>query len=123
MHKKRKRQKKVIIGLGPYVQTQPYKGIDSFYVPSPVIFFDNGLFYLRGSCAGVYFLGNKDDEFSWGLSITAQPRIYSYNPEDSEYLTGMDTRETTFERGLAFSAIYKDMYIQSMLLTHMLVLF
>ncbi|MDF1884384.1 MipA/OmpV family protein, partial [Sulfurimonas sp. SAG-AH-194-C21] len=110
---------KVTIGLGPYIQTQPYKGVDPLLVPSPVIFFDNGLFYVRWSRAGMYFLGDKGDEFSWGLSLTAQPRTYGYKAEDSEYLKGMDERETTIEGGLAFSATYKNTYIETMLLTDM----
>jgi outer membrane protein len=52
-------KQKVTIGAGPYIQTQPYKGVDDILLPSPVIFFDNGLFYVRWSRAGVYFLGEK----------------------------------------------------------------
>jgi len=114
-------KQKVTIGLGPYVQTQPYKGVNPLLVPSPVIFFDNGLFYMRWSRAGMYFLGDKSEDFSWGLSLTAQPRTYGYKTEDSEYLKGMDERETTFEGGIAFSASYNDTYIETMLLTDMLV--
>ncbi|SFV67249.1 MltA-interacting MipA family protein [hydrothermal vent metagenome] len=114
-------KKKVTLGFGPYMQTQPYKGVDPLLVPSPVIFFDNGLFYVRWSRAGMYFLGDKGEEFSWGLSLTAQPRTYGYKAEDSKYLEGMDERETTFEGGLAFSASYNDTYIETMLLTDMLV--
>jgi outer membrane protein len=114
-------KQKVTIGLGPYVQTQPYKGVNPLLVPSPVIFFDNGLFYMRWSRAGMYFLGDKSEDFSWGLSLTVQPRTYGYKAEDSEYLKGMDQRETTFEGGIAFSASYNDTYIETMLLTDMLV--
>ena len=114
-------KQKVTIGLGPYVQTQPYKGVNPLLVPSPVIFFDNGLFYMRWSRAGMYFLGDKSEDFSWGLSLTAQPRTYGYKAEDSEYLKGMDQRETSFEGGIAFSASYNDTYIETMLLTDMLV--
>jgi len=115
------KKKKVTLGFGPYMQTQPYKGVDPLLVPSPVIFFDNSLFYVRWSRAGMYFLGDKGEEFSWGLSLTAQPRTYGYKAEDSKYLEGMDERETTFEGGLAFSASYNDTYIETMLLTDILV--
>lgn len=112
-------KQKVTIGLGPYVQTQPYKGVDTLLLPSPVIFFDNGLFYVRWSQFGVYFLGEKGKEFSWGLSLTAQPRVYGYKAEDSKYLKGMDDRENTFEGGLSLAAKYHDSYIETMLLTDM----
>ncbi|MDF1879151.1 MipA/OmpV family protein [Sulfurimonas sp. SAG-AH-194-C20] len=115
------KKQKLTLGLGPYFQTQPYKDVDALLVPSPVIFFDNGLFYVRWSRAGVYFLGNKGEEFSWGFSLTVQPRTYGYKAEDSKYLAGMDDRENTFEGGLAFSATYNDTYIEAMLITDMLV--
>ncbi len=68
----------------------------------------------------MYFLGNKEKDFAWGLSLTAQPRTYGYDPKDSATLQGMDKRENTFEGGLAFSASYHDKYIETMLLTDML---
>ena len=113
-------KQKITLGLGAYVQSQPYKGIDSFVVPSPVIFFDNGLFYIRWSRAGIYFLGDKQEDYSWGFSITVQPRVFSYDPENSQELQGMDERATTFEGGLAFSALYHKSYIEIMLLTDIL---
>ena len=109
---------KVTIGLGPYIQSQPYYGVDDIVVPSPVIFFDNGIFYVRWSRAGLYFLGEKGDKISWGFSLTAQPRPFGYKPSDSSTLTGMEERKSTFEGGLAFSASYeKEKYIEIMLLT------
>jgi outer membrane protein len=114
------KEQEVTLGLGAYMQTQPYKGIDSFAVPSPVIFFDNGLFYVRWSRAGIYFLGDKEEKFSWGFSLTAQPRVFAYNPDDSHILEGMQEREATFEGGLAFSALYEKTYIEIMLLTDIL---
>ncbi len=113
------KEQKVTLGLGPYIQTQPYKDVDSLLLPSPVIFYDDGIFYVRWSQVGVYFLGNKGKDFSWGLSLTAQPRVYGYKAEDSEYLKGMDDRDNTFEGGLSFAAKYHDTYIESMLLTDM----
>lgn len=115
MHAEEKQS--VTLGLGPYVQTQPYKNVSPIFVPSPVIFFDNSIFYIRWSRLGVYFLGNKGDEFSWGFSLTAQPRTYGYTADDSSYLKGMDERKNTFEGGLAFSASYNDSYVETMLLT------
>ena len=114
-------KQKVTIGLGPYIQTQPYKqDSDPILVASPVIFFDNSLFYIRWSRFGMYFLGKKEQDFAWGFSITAQPRTYGYKPKESQALEGMDERKTTFEAGLAFSASFDDKYIETMLLTDML---
>ena len=114
------KDQKVTLGLGAYFQTQPYKDVDTIMIPSPVIFFDNGIFYMRWSRGGVYFLGNKGEKFSWGLSLTAQPRTYGYAPEDSKYLEGMDEKKNTFEGGLAYSMQYEKTYLEVMLLTDIL---
>jgi len=114
-------KQKVTIGLGPYIQSQPYEGVKDILVPSPVIFFDNGIFYMRWSRGGVYFLGQKSDTLSWGFSLTAQPRPFGYKPSDAPILAGMQERKNTLEGGLAFSASYKGKsYIEMMLLTDLL---
>jgi len=113
-------KQKITVGVGPYIQTQPYKDVKPIFVPSPVIFFDNSLFYIRWSRFGMYFLGNKEKDYAWGFSLTAQPRTYGYEPKDSKTVERMQTRESTFEAGLAFSASYHDTYIETMLLTDIL---
>ena len=110
-------KQKVTVGAGAYIQTQPYKGVDDILLPSPVIFFDNGLFYIRWSRAGIYFLGDKTEDFGWGFSLTAQPRTYGYKSSD---IQGMHARENTFEGGLAFSAKKGDAYIDLMALSDLL---
>lgn len=110
----------VTIGLGLYVQTQPYIDVSAMILPTPVIFFDNSLVYIRWTRYGIYFLGDKGKDFSWGFSLTAQPRTYGYAPEDSKTLTGMDKRESSIEGGLAFGASYKTTYIEITALTDML---
>ncbi len=111
------KEQQITIGLGTYIQTQPYKGVDSLILPSPVIFFDNEIFYVRWSRAGLYFLGEKRKDFSWGLSLTIEPRVYGY---DSSDIIGMKGRKNTWEGGLAFSAKTDKIYIEIMALTDML---
>ena len=82
-------KQKLTIGLGPYIQNQPYKDTQNIILPSPVIFFDNGLVYIRWSRAGIYFLGNKGDEFSWGVSLSIQPRVQSLDPSTSDELSNI----------------------------------
>ena len=110
-------KQKVTIGFGPYIQTQPYKDVDALVLPSPVIFFDNNLFYVRWSRAGIYFLGDIQDDYAWGFSLSIQPRTYGY---DSSDIAGMDERESTWEGGLAFSAKTDNAYIEIMALTDIL---
>jgi outer membrane protein len=110
-------KQKVTIGAGPYLQTQPYSGVDDLLLPSPVIFFDNGLFYARWSRFGLYFLGEKKADYAWGFSLTVEPRVYGY---DSSDIAGMHTRENSFEGGLAFSAKKENAHIELMALTDVL---
>lgn len=107
-------KQKLTIGFGPFIQTQPYENVDDILLPSPVIFYDDGLFYIRWSRAGVYFFGDKQDNYAWGFSLTTQPRTYGY---EKDAIRGMDERETTWEGGLAFSAKTDKAYIEIMALT------
>jgi outer membrane protein len=110
-------KQKITIGVGPYLQTQPYAGVEDLLLPSPVIFFDNGLFYARWSRFGLYFLGDKKEDYAWGFSLTVQPRTYGY---DSSEITGMQTRENSFEGGLAFSAKTDKAHMEILLLSDVL---
>ncbi len=114
------KKQKITIGIGPYIQTQPYKGVDDIVLPSPVIFFDNGILYIRWTRAGVYFLGEKNDDYSWGFSLSVQPRPYGYVSKDSTTLEGMSERKNTWEGGLAFSTQIDDAYLEIMILTDLL---
>ncbi len=113
-------QEKITIGAGAYMQTQPYKGLDGILLPSPVIFFDNSVVYARWTRIGVYFLGDKQNDSSWGFSLTAQPRPYGYKSEDSKDLIGMDDRKNSFEGGLAFGYKIHDTHLEITLLTDIL---
>ena len=104
----------ITLGFGPYIQTQPYEGVDNILLPSPVIFYDNSLFYIRWSRAGIYFLGSVQDAYSWGFSLSVQPRTYGYKKGE---IAGMDERKTTWEGGVAFSAKKDNSYIEIMALT------
>ena len=99
----------LFVGAGPYIQSQPYKGADAVVVPSPVIFFDNHLFYVRWTRFGMYVLGGSKDDFNWGVSLTAQPRPFGYKSSDSPTLRGM-SRDTSFEAGAALDMEYKNTF-------------
>lgn len=110
-------KQKLTLGAGPFFQTQPYINVDTKVIASPVIFFDNELFYIRWTRVGMYFLGEKNDDFSWALSLTMQPRSYGY---DSSDIIGMDKREETFEGGLALSLKKDAMYVEFLALHDLL---
>ncbi len=91
------------LGAGAYVQTQPYAGADAKVLPSPVLFADNRLFYVRWTRVGMYVYGQQN----WGISITAQPRPFGYAPEDAPILAGMAERKTSWEAGLAIGGEFE----------------
>ncbi|MCK9491505.1 MAG: MipA/OmpV family protein [Sulfurimonas sp.] len=111
------KKQNLIIGAGAFFQSQPYENVDATILPSPVIFFDNSIIYIQWSRAGVYFLGDRDEDFAWGFSLTAQPRVYGYKADD---IAGMDERRKTFEGGLAFSTKKGPAHLELMLLTDIL---
>ncbi len=113
-------QEKITIGLGPYIQSQPYKDVDHIVLPSPVFFYDNSIFYVRWTRFGVYFLGEKSDDISWGFSLTAQPRTNGYSAKDSSHLNGMDEKKSSWEGGIAFSASFENSYIEMIYLRDLL---
>ncbi len=100
----------LLVGAGAYMQTQPYKGANAKSVPSPVVFFDNHLFYVRWTRVGVYFLGDKKDDLSWAFSLTAEPQPLGYNAQESSYLTGMN-RASSLQGGLGFDMQYKESFL------------
>jgi outer membrane protein len=108
------------IGLGSYFQTQPYKDTSAIVVPSPVIFYDNGIVYARWSRFGVYFYGKKSDDLSWGFSLTAQPRPNGYSSDDSDALKNLDDKKSSFEGGLAFTIAKDGKYLEAMIVTDLL---
>ena len=111
---------KITIGAGPYLQTQPYKGVDTIVLPSPFFYYSGDIFYAKWTRVGAYFYGSKSKDLSWGLSLTAQPRVYGYKASDSSYLTGMDERKNSVEAGVAFSLQKEQFFIDTMLLTDVL---
>ncbi len=99
------------IGAGAYIQTQPYKGVSARIVPSPVIFFDNKIFYIRWSKIGIYLAGEKKQNYSWALSLAAQPCTFGYQASNSDSLKGMSNKNNSVEAGLELDATYKTLFL------------
>lgn len=101
------------IGLGPYVQTQPYEGVKRVITPTPVVFYDNRVVYVRWTRVGLYLAGGEN----WGFSLTAQPRPYGYSASDSKKLDGMADRESGWEAGFAIAGKSKHGFAEGMILS------
>ncbi len=93
-------EQSIAVGAGPYLQTQPYQGADPFLLPSPVIFLEYEVLYIRWSRAGVYFAGGEH----WGASVMIQPRTFGYRADDASILEGMARRKRSWEGGLSLAA-------------------
>jgi outer membrane protein len=89
----------LLVGAGPYVQSQPYTDTDAFALPSPVVFMEYEIFYIRWSQMGVYFYGGEN----WGLSLMLQPRPNGYEAKDSDSLSGMKKRKSSWEGGISLA--------------------
>lgn len=111
---------KITLGGGLYTQSQPYKNCNDLVLFSPVIFYEYSIFYIRWTRVGAYFLGEKNSDYSWGASLTFEPRTYGYKAKDSSHLAGMDERKNSWEGGIALSGSYKNLWAEMMLLTDVL---
>ncbi len=103
----------VTVGAGAYIQSQPYKDADPLTTPTPVVFFDNSLFYVRWVRMGMYFAGENKENYSWGLSLTLQPRPFQYKASDAAILSGMDERESSWEGGLALAFKMENFFFET----------
>ncbi|WP_345984895.1 MipA/OmpV family protein [Sulfurimonas sp. HSL-1656] len=116
----------VFIGGGPYFQTLPYKDADPVVLATPVIFFDNSLFYIRWTRVGMYFLGDSGETQSWGLSFTAQPQILGYyerraltqlnQRSKTPILQGMAERDSGWEGGLSAAYARGDFFAEFLIM-------
>jgi len=104
---------KLTLGAGLYSQTQPYKDSDALNLPTPIIFYDNSIIYARWTRFGLYFMGNKSDDFSWGASLTLMPRANCYESKNDT----MEDKKSTWEGGLALG-ISKEKFYAELLVLH-----
>jgi outer membrane protein len=87
------------LGFGVGYRNPIYKGIDVDYLPIPLIYYQNGGFFFRGTQIGYRFYQNK------GLSFDALAEWVwrGYDADDSRDLLGMDDRDPTILGGLGAS--------------------
>ncbi len=96
------------LGGGAYIQTQPYEQHEPLLLPTPVLFADNRLFYVRWTRVGMYVFGQQN----WGVSITAQPRPFGYKSANAPVLNGMSKSEPSWEAGMAIGGEFGDSFTE-----------
>jgi len=87
------------LGAGFIYRSPVYRGQDADGLPIPMIFYQKGNLYFRGSRLGYQFY--KDDAFS--LDVLAAWAFRGYDDDDSRHLNGMDDRDSSIKGGLAAS--------------------
>ncbi len=89
------------IGGGAFVQTQPYKGVDTKIYPAPVVAYEGEHLYVRSAIVGYRVISYK------GLMIgpQVQPRVQGYNEDDSRFLEGMGDRNWSVDGGVNIEAV------------------
>ncbi len=87
-----------MLGLGALAHDDAYKGKDTQVLPMPIIWWQHGNLYVRGSRAGV-ILGNPDSKVL-ECSLFLEPRFMGYDSDDSNNLFGMDDREYSLDAGI-----------------------
>ena len=94
-------ESKFHLGLGGFVQTEPYKGVHAKVYPAPVVAYEGERLYVRSAIVGYRLISDK------GVSIgpMVQPRLESYNGDDSPFLNGMQDRRWSVDGGVNIEAI------------------
>ncbi len=87
-----------MLGLGAFISDDAYKGKDTRVWPMPIIWWQYGNLYARGSRAGV-ILGNPKSK-ALECSLFLEPRFMGYDDDDSNDLNGMDDREYSLDAGI-----------------------
>ena len=85
-----------MLGAGAWYETSPYKGADDEILPVPLIFYQGDRFFIRYNQLGCKLI-------EWnniGVSAIGIYRLDGYEEDDSDFLNGMDDRNSTIDIGL-----------------------
>jgi outer membrane protein len=84
------------LGLGVASTPRPYVGAKNAILPIPLVDITYKKLYVQGIQAGYWFVDNKKLDFGVRAGIVFE----SLDPEDSDFLTGMDERKPSIQGGL-----------------------
>jgi outer membrane protein len=87
------------LGAGLVYRTSPYRGDNDTVLPIPMIFYDSKTFFLKGLIAGYHIF--EQERFS--LDLIAGVRTDGYDNDDSDFLKGMDDRDSSIDGGIKAS--------------------
>lgn len=87
------------LGLGVASTPRPYVGAENAVLPIPLVDFTYKGLYVQGIQAGYWFIDNKKLDFGVRTGIVFE----SLDPDDSDFLAGMDERKPSIQGGLVFA--------------------
>jgi outer membrane protein len=94
------------IGIGVRAEQEIYRGMDSEIQPVPFLRYENGPFELQ-AYDGVGASFNVFQTEHFGVSVFGSLDIKDgYDPDDSDFLEGMDELDTLYGAGVALEAGY-----------------
>lgn len=85
------------IGIGALWNTEPYRGLDNEAWVFPTFTWRSGRFFVRETGLGFQVAG--DDR--WSVDAFAELRLEGYDADDSDFLAGMDDRDSSLDAGVA----------------------
>jgi len=87
------------LGLGVASTPRPYVGAENAIVPMPLVDITYKKLYVQGIQAGYWFVDNKRLDFGVRAGIVLE----SLDPDDSDYLAGLEERKPSIQGGLVFA--------------------
>ena len=87
------------LGLGVASTPRPYVGAENAVLPIPLVDITYKGLYVQGIQAGYWFIDNKKLDFGVRTGIVFE----SLDPDDSDFLEGMDERKPSIQGGLVFA--------------------
>ncbi|WP_392566592.1 MipA/OmpV family protein [Utexia brackfieldae] len=89
------------IGAGALVDRSAYRGYDTKVYPLPVINYDNGYLFVRGSAAGLYAYKTESDQVA--LQVAYLPGRFKTSHTDDYALKQLNNRKLSFMAGASYS--------------------
>jgi outer membrane protein len=90
------KQQPLLLGLGAVFSDNPYRGVNSEFLPLPFLSYEGERFFVRGITAGYHLFKQED----LTISMLGSYRMAGYESGDSAFLQGMADRDGTLEAGL-----------------------
>jgi outer membrane protein len=87
------------LGIGMYSSPRPYVGAENSTIPGPVVELTYKKLYVQGIQAGYHFFDTQRFSLDARVGIV----FNALDPEDSEFLEGMNKRRPSIEGGFVFA--------------------